>query len=65
MLPTDKRKVINCLFQRLHKPEAYPGTGIGLAIVRKGMERMGGTVGVQSALGQGSCFYIDLRLAND
>src|SRR5439155_7556586 len=50
------------LFQRLHKPEAYPGTGIGLAIVRKGMERMGGGVGVQSALRQGSCFYIDLRL---
>jgi len=52
------------LFQRLHKPEAYPGTGVGLAIVRKGMERMGGDVGVESTLGKGSCFYIDLRLAS-
>lgn len=50
------------LFQRLHKSESYPGTGIGLAIVRKGMERMGGTVGVDSSPGAGSCFYIDLRL---
>src|SRR5262249_16296118 len=53
------------LFHRLHRPEAFPGTALGLAIVRKGMERMGGTVGVHSALGQGSCFYIDLRLASD
>ena len=53
------------LFQRLHKPESYPGTGVGLAIVRKGMERMGGKVGLKSAPGQGSCFYIDLRLASE
>lgn len=50
------------LFQRLHKPEAYPGTGVGLAIVRKGIERMGGLVGLESTPGRGSCFYIDLRL---
>jgi light-regulated signal transduction histidine kinase (bacteriophytochrome) len=53
------------LFQRLHKPEVYPGTGIGLAIVRKGMERMGGSVGLQSGFGHGSCFYIDLRLVSE
>jgi len=52
------------LFQRLHKPEVYPGTGVGLAIVRKGVERMGGTVGLESTPGKGSCFYIDLRLAS-
>ena len=52
------------LFQRLHKPEAYPGTGVGLAIVRKGIERMGGAVGLESEPGKGSCFYIDLRLAS-
>ena len=52
------------LFQRLHKTEAYPGTGVGLAIVRKGVERMGGAVGLESEPGKGSCFYIDLRLAS-
>lgn len=40
--------------------EVYPGTGIGLAIVRRGVERMGGQVGVESALAQGSRFWIEL-----
>ena len=48
------------LFSRLHG-EKYPGTGIGLAIVQKGMERMDGRVGVESTPGQGSRFWIDLR----
>lgn len=48
-------------FQRLHGVEAYPGTGIGLAIVRRAMTRMGGACGVQSELGQGSRFWIELR----
>jgi PAS domain S-box-containing protein len=39
----------------------YPGTGIGLAIVQKGVERMGGKVGVESAPGKGSRFWLDLR----
>jgi PAS domain S-box-containing protein len=47
------------LFQRLHSSHTYPGTGIGLAIVRKGMERMGGKVGVESAPGKGSQFWLD------
>ena len=38
----------------------YEGTGMGLAIVRKAAERMGGTAGVESVLGQGSCFWIEL-----
>ena len=50
------------LFTRLHG-EKYQGTGIGLAIVQKGVERMGGTVGVESAPGQGSRFWIELRSA--
>lgn len=48
------------LFTRLHAEE-YPGTGIGLAIVQKGVERMGGRVGVESTLGQGSRFWFELR----
>jgi PAS domain S-box-containing protein len=47
-------------FQRLHGTEAYPGTGIGLAIVRRAVTRMGGTCGVVSELGQGSRFWIEL-----
>jgi signal transduction histidine kinase len=41
--------------------EKYAGTGIGLAIVQKGVERMGGRVGVESAAGQGSRFWFELR----
>ena len=48
------------VFERLHGSEHYPGTGIGLAIVRKGAERMGGQVGVQSQPGQGSRFWVQL-----
>lgn len=50
-------------FERLHGVEAYSGTGIGLAIVQRGMGRMGGTVGLESDLGQGSRFWIELPLA--
>jgi PAS domain S-box-containing protein len=48
------------LFQRLHDNQTYPGTGIGLALVRKGAERMGGRVGVESDVGKGSRFWVDL-----
>jgi PAS domain S-box-containing protein len=51
------------VFQRLHTT-AYPGTGIGLAIVQKGVERMGGRVGVISALGKGSQFWFEMAQAN-
>lgn len=47
------------VFERLHGQESYPGTGIGLAIVRKGMERMGGRSGVESSIAQGSRFWIE------
>ncbi len=48
------------VFERLHGDEKYPGTGVGLAIVQKGAERMGGRAGVESVLGQGSRFWIEL-----
>jgi signal transduction histidine kinase len=52
------------VFERLHRSPDYPGTGIGLAIVRKAMERMGGRAGVESQLGRGSRFWIELPRAD-
>ena len=52
------------LFQMFQKLDAeYEGTGIGLAIVRKVVERMGGKVGVESEPGAGSSFWVELPLA--
>ena len=50
------------VFERLHGPERYPGTGIGLAIVRRGVERLGGRIGVQAQQGPGSRFWVELLL---
>jgi signal transduction histidine kinase len=47
-------------FERLHGREAFAGTGVGLAIVRRVAERLGGSCGVLSAPGEGSRFWIDL-----
>jgi signal transduction histidine kinase len=48
------------MFGRVHHGGLYEGTGIGLSIVKKAVERMGGTMGVESSLGQGSRFWIEL-----
>jgi signal transduction histidine kinase len=51
-------------FERLHGKGAYPGTGLGLAIVRKGAQRMGGQAGVESEMGRGSRFWVELKAAD-
>jgi signal transduction histidine kinase len=48
------------VFERLNPATDYPGTGIGLAIVRRAAERMSGTAGVESQEGKGSRFWLDL-----
>jgi PAS domain S-box-containing protein len=48
------------MFQRLHRQEQIPGTGIGLALVHKAVERMGGRIWAESAPGQGATFHIEL-----
>lgn len=52
------------IFQRLQRVEDYPGTGVGLALVRKAMDRMGGRVWAQSSPGQGATFFLDLPAAS-
>jgi signal transduction histidine kinase len=53
------------IFQRLHRAEDYPGTGVGLAIVRKAVERMHGRVWAESTKGEGATFYIQLPAAGE
>ncbi|PTY08636.1 hypothetical protein DB347_03405 [Opitutaceae bacterium EW11] len=49
------------MFQRLNPDSAYEGTGIGLSIVKKAVERMNGEVGVESEEGVGSKFWLELK----
>ena len=50
---------ILAIFQRLHRAEAYPGTGVGLAIARKAMQRMRGRAWAQSEPGRGATFFLE------
>ena len=57
----ENHKRIFRMFERIHAADEYEGTGIGLAIVRKAAERMGVQAGLESELGEGSRFWIQLR----
>lgn len=54
-----KQKIFD-IFQRLHRAEDYPGTGIGLALVNKAMQRMNGKSWAESSINMGSTFYIEI-----
>lgn len=60
--PKDHSEIFK-IFGRVYPESQYEGTGIGLAIVKKACERLGGSVAVQSELGQGSCFSVTLTKA--
>jgi signal transduction histidine kinase len=60
--PQHQGRIFN-LFERLHTPQKYSGTGVGLAIVRKAVQRLGGHAGVESGIGKGSRFWIKLTAA--
>ena len=62
--PEHQQRVFQ-VFERLHGIEEYPGTGVGLAIVKRGTERMEGRYGVQSAVRQGSTFWVELHAAQE
>lgn len=57
-VPDDARQRIFEPFERLHAPESYPGTGIGLASTRRAIERLGGAIDVSSAPDGGSVFTV-------
>jgi PAS domain S-box-containing protein len=61
-IPAEFHEKIFRVFERLHG-KTYSGTGVGLAIVRTGVERMGGRVGLESAGGTGTQFWVELPKA--
>lgn len=60
--PKDQENIFG-IFCRVNSAEEYEGTGIGLTMVKKAVEKMGGRVGVVSELGAGSRFWIELESA--
>lgn len=65
-IPAEHRERVFAVFERLHTPRDYEGTGIGLAIVRKGVERMGGSVDIETPDdGIGTRVWVRLLKARD
>jgi len=61
-IPSEHHQRIFNIFQRLHSDDEYPGTGIGLATVKKSVEMLGASVWVESEVGQGSSFFVELPM---
>ncbi len=57
-IPKEHHEKIFNIFQRLHPADEYPGTGIGLAIVKKAVSALGGQVSLESEVGLGSTFMV-------
>lgn len=60
--PEDLKRLFR-IFERVGDQSLYPGTGVGLSIVRKALEKMNGTVQVESVVGRGSTFSFELKSA--
>ena len=61
-IPKEAQERIFNMFQRLDK--SYDGTGVGLTVLRKAVEKMGGKVGLESEPGCGSRFWVELKAAD-
>lgn len=59
-IPVEHRQKIFIVFQRLHNRERYPGTGIGLALCKKLVQKYGGKIWLESEEGKGTTFYFTL-----
>ncbi len=64
-IPAEYQDKIFKLFQRLHSQDDYAGTGIGLAIVKKAAELLGGRVWVESKEGEGATFFVRLPVDSE
>ncbi len=64
-IPLKYQEKIFAIFQRLHSEDEYPGTGVGLASVKKSVELLDGQVWVESQVDQGSTFFVRLPKGED